>query len=275
MFENKAAQPSPRGFHSSWDYAEKMWSFGGEGVLLDGYSRGRRNDEKFLADEVIDTIGKNIQLLCFDPCREEWSVPDTCGMLPAPVANVSAVRLRDKVYIGQPGTSHVYVLDMPSLTWSGLDVSDRIMFLNFQTITTISDTELVVHGGMYPGRPQLATWILNVETGAERVYPEAADHARLMHTAVKVGSQKSVMIVGGCRKAYIEEDVTCDDIYWIKLEPDRLDRLALETVHKHREKLQEECKEKLPASVYADLLQMHREDVITYWTQYVRTRAMF
>ena len=256
--ENKASQPSPRANHTCWEYDDKLWSFAGEGPPHDGYLSGG-NSEKFARN--VNHIFSN-QLLCFDPLRGEWSIPQTRGSVPDPAKCFVSARIADKVWIYNTGHAVMYVLCMKSLVWASVEVSgSAVPFMRFPTFTAVTDTQIILHGGlsMVSREPLNDTWIFHTDSPSWERYGGKQDHVRYMHSSVKVDN-KSLVVLGGCRNSLwsgppVNKIELVKDIHWIKLEPDSLRKLSLKAVFKHKHLLQHEW-ESLPQSIYHDLMDM-------------------
>jgi hypothetical protein len=278
-FEKDSAQPSPRIVHASWEYEKKLWIYGGSGLSLDGNIQAHSpHDFDFLRNK----NGTNNQLWCFDPSSGAWIVPDTTGTIPPPCHDVEAARIGDKVWLHTCDAS-MYMLDMRSLVWSKVETPGvEIFSMGYKSFTAITDSQIVLHGGYDHDcqllKPGQNTWIFNIESGVWNKYIGSADLSRHMHTAVKGGSGKSVMVLGGTRMiANGYEHQVYDDIYWIRLEPDSLQKQAMKVLCENRNKSRKSkrmWKKKLPCyleeaallppALYADLMEMcdDREDRI-------------
>ena len=95
--ENKVGTPSPRCFHSGWEYSGKLWIFGGQGPSPVGY----------LYDHGDFVRGFNNQLLCFNPSSREWTNPKCQGSIPPPRAGHASTSMRHQAWVfgGEDGIS--------------------------------------------------------------------------------------------------------------------------------------------------------------------------
>ena len=78
--EHKHKTPSPRARHTAWKHSGVLWTFGGFGVLPDGYLSDYGN---FLWQNNVNGVINN-QLLCFSPSSKEWTNVETSGEKPSP-----------------------------------------------------------------------------------------------------------------------------------------------------------------------------------------------
>ena len=118
--QRKDKTPSPRFFHTGWECAGLLWTFGGESEpptdYLNDYGDFSRTDG-----------GVNNQLLCFNPLSEEWRNPQSSGAIPAPRSGSSTTMIGDIawMYGGFSNQSNhffndLHQLSMVSLTWTKL-----------------------------------------------------------------------------------------------------------------------------------------------------------
>ena len=138
--QHHAKMPSPRYGHSGWEYADKLWIFGGSGPSLEGY----------LNDHGDACNTHNNQLLCFDPSTEEWSNPQSTGAVPGPRIGQTMAVTGDQVWLYGGTTSNLLKGDVLSLKFalggcempdhwvkdlSINDILDELYQLNMQSLT--------------------------------------------------------------------------------------------------------------------------------------------
>ena len=165
----KAKSPSPRRDHSGWEYDGKLWTFGGNGPSLVGYLNDNGNYD----------LHCNNQLLCFCPSTAKWTNPQCHGAMPPPVRSHATTTINDKVWLHGGFTPNfppldLYELDMSSLTWALIaPVQPRPKGRYWCSLTAISDSELLLHGGIADSETNVVlkdTWIFNVETLSWKQY---------------------------------------------------------------------------------------------------------
>ena len=257
-FENQASQPSPRYYHTCWEYDDKLWSFAGQGPQQDGYLSGG-NSEKFIRHRDREC---NNQLLCYDPMTGEWSIPQTRGPVPDPARCVKSARVANVVWVYSAFYAVMYALHMKTLVWVSVEVSGwAVPRASFPTFTAVTDTQIILHGGtdIVLCEPLDETWIFDTDSTSWHQYTGKQDHVRYKHTSVKVGNQ-SLVVFGGCLTSLwngppVRKFKLYKDIHWIKLEPDSLRKLALKAVYKYRHLLLDEWAS-LPRSLYDELIEM-------------------
>ena len=96
MFEHKEKTPSPRAYHSTWEYGGNLWIFGGRGTSSDGYLSDHGEFEPAAVDE---EDYENNQLFCFDPSGNEWTNIKCSGKIPDPQAGPATTITEDKVWL--------------------------------------------------------------------------------------------------------------------------------------------------------------------------------
>ena len=100
-----------------------------------------------------------------------------------------------------------------------------------ECITAVTDTQLVLHGGVYEqtftDRP---TWILDLTSYSWRLYTSQKDQLGSNHTAT-LGLNRNIIIIGGNNT---RTGGVCDKIFHVMLEPKSLQKLSLYTVYKNQ-----------------------------------------
>ena len=240
----KGESPSPRYGHTGWEYAGKLWAFGGLGPSPEGYL----NCHGDVARLYLNYLGHN-QLLSYDPNTKKWTNPQCFGAVPVPRASHASAIIKKKVFLVGGANNYNMVwdndffqLDMQSLTWTQLGIGQPSpQACSSCSLTAISDNQLVFHGGYSTERGEALgdTWILDGTSYSWRLYTSRKDHCRQNHTAT-LGLNSSVIIMGG----YKEDDIIfdmCDTIFYVKLEPSSLQELALRTICKRKADLPWKC----------------------------------
>ena len=166
IIENQEKTPSPRGSHSAWGHAGKVWIFGGYGPVPNGYL----NDHGDFISDGIGGFRMNNQLFCFDPSDQEWKNIQSSGAVPGPRLGQAVTMTDDKVWLfgGQNMTyfgllDELYMLDMPSLTWTEIQTSQmkperRVLC----SLNAVANDQLVLYGGGTAQSNQCNTWIFDI-----------------------------------------------------------------------------------------------------------------
>ena len=216
VMTNNEKAPSPRCYHTGWEYAEKLWTFGGSGKSPAGFL----ND---FGDFNLNNC--NNQLLCFDPSNEDWTNPQCYGMVPEPRAWHATTASQEKVWLyggiyRLQCFNSLHELSMHSCTWT-LIQSQKIQPQECSACTlTISDDKLILHSGSNGGGKILSdTWIVDLETKMWKKYTAATDTRRSGHTGSR-GINNSVIIIGK----------SCT-IFHVLTEPKSLQQLAVQNIH--------------------------------------------
>ena len=194
---NNMNTPSPRNYHTGWEYEEKLWTFGGHGKWPNRY-----------LNEFGDFVNRcNNQLLCFNPSTEEWTNPQCYGMIPEPRAFHVTTKCHNKVWLygGSSDRWNVFKdlleLDMHSCTWTliqTLQIENFARACMYYTLSTLSVDKLIVHGVVTSKSIASDTWILDLPTKTWRKYPQNLDTdiSRSGHTGSQ-GINNNVVIIGG------------------------------------------------------------------------------
>ena len=221
--------PSPRYGHTGWQYAGKLWSFGGKGPSPQSYL----NDH---GDVVGVTVFTNNQLLSYDPSTNKWTNPQCFGEVPSPRSNHSSTIMREKVFLlggynENGGCFDDFLqLNMYSLTWTRIQTGQYGPGASCDcTLTATTDNQLVLR------TPANVTWIMDLTSHSWRLYTSGKDHDRYDHTAT-LGLSSNVIILGG----YMYERIYAI-IFHVMLEPKCLQKLAAHTIYKHQADLSWKC----------------------------------
>ena len=170
--------PSPRDGHSGWEYAGKMWVFGGEGPPPDRYLIENGDFEG--EDDI-----RNNQLLCYDPSIQRWTNPQCFGAVPSPRSHHASTIVNDKVWLfggySDFWTVHddIFELTMPSFTWTQIQTGQPSPQARFYcTLTAVTGNQLVLHGGQHEYFREILgdTWIMDLTTHSWIQYTSRTDH---------------------------------------------------------------------------------------------------
>ena len=237
----KRESPSPRDCHTGWDFEGKLYTFGGRGYLRWTDVEGYLNDHgKFTHDGPI----RNNQLLYYDPDAQTWTNPQSFGAVPSPRSGHCSTISREKVWMfgGYDEYSNcsndLFELNMSSLTWTQIPTGwPKPKARSMCTLTATKEHQLVLHGGLdaYRSTQFHDTWIMDLTTHSWRFYSQGKGHTRNSHTAT-LGPYSNVIIIGGAKDLYDGYE-RYDHIFCVMLEPKSLQKLALHTVHKHKDEL--------------------------------------
>ena len=219
-------KPSPRENHSGWEYADKMWIFGGYGVPPVGYLNNHGQFEEH-------GCGTNNQLFSYDPSKESWTNMECFGDIPSPRDSASTAIIRDKVWLYGGFASldlkfDLCELDLNSLTWTHIHTrmpSPQICGCE-SSLNWLQDNLLVLHD-------RSSTWILDVESYEWRPHHEIARCSCLSNYTCTPGVNSDVIILVGGHKGK-----ECDaHVYSVSLEPKSLEQLAMRIIHQYKNDL--------------------------------------
>ena len=237
-------KPSPRAFHTGWEYDGKLWVFGGNEappLLI-------INDKGFsLFSPAADY---NNDLLSFYPSSNKWMNQKCSGTIPEPREMHTTTIIWNKVWLyggvnSRGGSTRpfndFYELNMDSLTWSEIKsgiIKPKGRFAS--SLTAVSKTQLVLHCGI-GSRLELLddTWIWDMTSHSWRQHVSNKDHPRVWHTAVR-GSNNSVIITGGkntIANNHSATNGTIRSIHRVMLEPKSLQHLAVLEIHRNHSSL--------------------------------------
>ena len=144
----RKASPSPRREHTGWEYAGKLWAFGGSGSSPERYLNDHGDITRLHGYTV------NNQLLCYNPNIRKWTNPPCFGDVPSPRTDHASAIINDKVWLfggsNQHWTLHddMFELTMHSLTWTRIrTVQPHPKERKWCTLTALPSNQLVLHGG--------------------------------------------------------------------------------------------------------------------------------
>ena len=258
-FHNDKASPSPRTGHTGWNYAGKLWVFGGKGpspqYYLDDYGDIAGNH-----DSVV-----NNQLLCYNPNIQKWINPQCFGNEPAPRFNHTSTIIKHNVWVfggcDQSWTFHddMFQLSMDFLTWTRIQtVQPRPQARRWFALTALTNNQLVLHGGKsgtWNNETLNDTWIMDLTSCSWRQYKSRKDHIQKGHT--RSFCLNNVIIVGGRQGGkngfeggdeFLNESHGCVS-NWM-LEAKSLQQLAAQTIYKYQDEINWKC---LPKKLISQL----------------------
>ena len=227
----KKESPSPRYGHTGWEYAGKLWVFGGAGPSAEGYLNCHGDIASLRQDILV-----NNQLLSYDPNTTHWVSPQCFGSVPSPRWKHASAIIKANVFLfggciqNRAYTDNFYQLDMNSLTWTQLRIGHpRPQACSFSSLTATSNNQLVLHGGQSTQGALNDTWVMDLTSYSWRLYTSCRYLPRRNHTAI-LGVSSNIIIIGGCkdRVQYIGH---------VMLEPKSLKELASCTVYRHLKEL--------------------------------------
>ena len=242
VMTNNEKTPSPRSDHTGWEYAGKLWSFGGYGSSSDGFLNEYGDFVKLY----------NNQLLCFNPSNEEWTNPQCFGMVPEPRGWHATTKCKEKVWLYggyafmnalHDLPEHLHELNMHSCTWTQIEIRElQQQPYIFCTLNTISDNKLVLHGGKRQGKGLSDTWILDIETKTWKRYTSDTNAPQYRHTGSQ-GISNSVVIIGGvlANDNMEPHQSVYKPIFHVLTEPKSLQQLAMQKIYKHHTVLPWKC----------------------------------
>ena len=246
--KHTSKSPSPREGHTGWDYRENLYIFGGSGPPLHGYIN-EHGDFK-LTFEIRDfQVGCNNQLLCFDPSTETWTNLKSSGSVPAPQRGHSTARIRENVWLFGGNDQSVlhtglFELNMHSFLWTQIQNTQTDQLArSYCTLTAVSDSQLVLHGGKNIQRDVLSdTWILDLPSQTWREYSAYKKQQRHGHTCTAATNRGDCLIIGGSytKDPFYHNREPPNDyktISYIMLEPLSLQQLASRVIYKHKSNL--------------------------------------
>ena len=239
----KEKTPSPRTGHTGWEYAGKLWIFGGCGYSPMGYLNNNGDIDGYY------DFAKNNQLLCFDPQIDFWTNPQCFGSVPTPRSDHATAIINDKVWLfGGRNTYYkvlgdMFELSMNSLTWCLIPTAQIHLARSHCTLTAVAEDTLVIHGGFGIDHKMnnitlSDTWIIDLTSHSRRLYKSRRDQDRMHHTG-SVGLKNNSIIIGGS-KDYTGRG--CDGIVFkVMLGPKSLQQVAMQVILKHQDELPLNC----------------------------------
>ena len=248
---NNEKAPSPRQWHSGWEYGGLFWTFGGAGYSPAGYL----DEHGDFIHCFNSSFTVNNQLLCYSPVSEEWTNPQCFGQIPKPRcehANTSSQH-RAWLYGGNNTVDELddlYELNMHDFGWTQIKTNQvKPQVRMFSTLSAISHDKLVLHGGYewdeggYGWKEKYLqdTWLIDLPSQAWRHLASVKDVPRERHTSSR-GINNSLLFVGGT----VTQQSMTKSTFQLMLEPKCLQQLAVKIIYNHRRVLPwDELPEKL------------------------------
>ena len=239
--QHDKASPSPRREHTGWEYAGKLWVFGGCEPSPETYLNDHGDVIRY---GYYGYYSMNNQILCFDPNSQKWTNPQCCGTVPAPRLSCASTIIKHKVWLfgghDQFHTFHddLFELTMHSLTWTHIHCVQPCPQAGANcTLTAATNNHLVLHGG-YGATCFCDTWILDLTSHSWRQYKSRKDHFRRGHTG-SLGLNNNVIIIGGCQGGF--DYKSCNKVFYVMLEAKSLQQLAARTVYKYQDEINWNC----------------------------------
>ena len=243
---NHSKIPSPRSYSCGWEYANKLWIFGGYG----------RSQHHFLHNHGKFELGpghtgrhwKNNQLLCYDPSIQTWNDVGCSGKIPLPRYAASSALIKDKIWMYGGKTfgpeNELYYLNMNSLSWTLIwPLIPQIWppVVAAASLTPVADSQLVLHGGTSETG---SSWIFDVKSRSWSRHLATDDHD-CHHSTGTTGLNGYVVVVGGIR--WSPWSHAYSPVFCVMLEPKSLQQLAVRAIHQHETPLNLKCL--LPSSL--------------------------
>ena len=228
--------PSYRRDITGWEYAEKMWIFGGRGQSP--ANLGHLNDfVDFELNFYHDSYGINNQLLCFDPSCCEWANLKCYGAVPSPRAECASMTIDKEAWLYGGVTStelfhDLLKLDMNSLIWTKIPCEQTIpQLINASLLHGSADGKLILHGQNIENvlTETTITHILDLPSLSWRKYT-GIDHITSEQRGIS-GLNCSVFIGGSFDEG---EDYIDKCTLFLRLEPKSLQEVAMKTIYDHK-----------------------------------------
>ena len=232
VFVKKA--PSYRCDMTGWEYAEKMWIFGGFGPSpADFENLNDFVDFDLDFHEVGVDFGTTNQLLCFDPSCCEWTNVKCCGTVPSPRAHCASAAIGNEAWLygGYNSTTgyfnDLFKLNMNNLTWTEIQCKRTIPRLCKPClIHGVSDSKLVLYGKTLKDERTTITYILDLSSLSWRKYTGLD----IKSDQKGVAGLNSSVLIGGYR---IDEQNYKSTLF-VRVEPTSLQELAMKTIYEHK-----------------------------------------
>ena len=234
--QSKDKTPSPRYFHTGWEYAGQLWTFGGTSTPLTDYLNDHGDFNGIVTN----------QLLCFNPLSEEWRNPQSSGAIPSPRTCTSTTMIGNKVWMhggsSQPGHyfNDLHQLDMASLTWTKIRCEQlKPSCRDTCSLNAVSEHQLILHGGETKYRELLDdTWIFDLLSLSWRQYNGEWIHPWCGHTGTTC-MNSSVVLIGGFYYYFGNNSIGQfefhNDVISLRLAPKKLQQLAIQIIHQHHD----------------------------------------
>ena len=227
--------PSYRHDMAGWEYAEKMWIFGGCGPSpADGGIRTKCY--KFVG--VDHSI--NNQLLCFDPSCSEWTTVKCAGAVPSHRCECTSVIISNIVWLyggNRPEyLGELYNLDMNQLVWIQIQCKPPIPKVH-SAAWIFMGRQLVLHGDntVFTDDPK-ERWVLDLSSLSWREYKMEQQMRRWKHKSIS--GLNNYLLIGGFDPRIKEtDDKQYKSTSIMMLEPKSLQAFAIKTIIEHKDTL--------------------------------------
>ena len=236
LVKHKKKIPSPRTWHSGWEYDGKLWTFGGSGPSLLDY---RNEYGDFVPWEILSN-----QLFHFNPVSNEWTNLKCFGTVPSPRSHHATTSLGNKAWLygGAIMDIHydiddLYELDMCSVTWTQIQTTTpkppRLSACSLN-VTRKNKVLLYCRSSDEKDDKCECAWILDLSSYSWKKYA----HDDCCRTG-SLGINNSIIIIGGnCPQDDLVQDPRiCTPVCSVMLEPKTLQQLSIQTVYKYRDHL--------------------------------------
>ncbi|XP_059480297.1 kelch domain-containing protein 2-like isoform X2 [Neocloeon triangulifer] len=238
--------PSPCDKLVSWEYAGKLYFFGGFGPNPQNLA-----NVPFMYIESSEDYahkGWNNQFLCYNPEENNWSWPASKGPTPLPRAAHAADIKNGKVYIFggrllDERVNTLYCIDMETMRWTEnlTNLSDECPEgRSWHSFSFINDTTAIIYGGFSKNNMILSDcWQLNVETLTwTRIETNRRDEPRLWHNSVyfsSPGREGELFMIGGYKTSVYHNGPRqlADALLTLNFEPKSLYRLCIKSCLKN------------------------------------------
>ena len=193
--------PSHRHNMARWEYAGKLWIFGGCGPSTADGGLLAHCRLSFNANHSV-----NNQLLCFDPSCREWTSVKCTGAVPSHRSHCTSAVIGNKTWLygGQlpEHLGELYNLDMNHSFWTQIRCIPSIPKVNLATLI-FTGNKLVLHGrseSSYSFIDPNETWILNLSLMLWEEYKTKQPVTRFEHKCIS--GLNSCVLIGGIELQY-------------------------------------------------------------------------
>ncbi|XP_045625287.2 kelch domain-containing protein 2 isoform X2 [Procambarus clarkii] len=242
--------PFPCDKAACWVFKNRFYVFGGFGPARELHSMSGVK-VTFVRDNIFPS-GWIDQLVYYDIENNKWVWPETQGPKPSPRAAHTADVTGDKVFIfggrfKEARMNDLHCLDLTNMIWSGNLTESAVQETpegrSWHTFNFVSENKAVIYGGFNTSQQVLKDiWVLDVNNGKWQQSHNVHAGPVLWHTSA-VGFPGEVTFYGGIKNNlldYSQPKDHAEDLLVLRFSPPSLQRLGIEVVGKHREKLQEQ-----------------------------------
>ncbi|XP_071520666.1 kelch domain-containing protein 2-like isoform X2 [Panulirus ornatus] len=240
--------PFPCDKAACWIYKNRFYVFGGFGPSRELHPMcGVKVN--FVRDNVFPS-GWLDQLVYYDIESKRWVWPETRGPKPSPRAAHTADVTGDRVYIfggrfKEVRMNDLHCLDLINLTWSGNltdgEIQEAPEGRSWHTFNFVSENKAVMYGGFNTTQQVLKDiWVLDVKNGKWHHSPNDHVGPVLWHASA-TAFPGEVTFYGGMKNNLLDSSQPKDHaekLLMLRFSPPSLQRLTIEAVCEHHEKLQ-------------------------------------